>query len=256
MTNGNANYFPWEETKEDNIFPTMIGHFRIKSMEDGQSNNSGKRMFRATFECVAPLDYAGQQHFENYVVGSDDAPMAVLPGSFGTRNFKKLCKSAQIPPNNDVAVLMRSCEGAEVLLSVVEYEETQEGQYKGSKKNRIAGYFRLGEREIGVAPAQGVAGRSTGPAPAMPAAPAAPAYQPPPVQTQAPAPQYAPPAGPPAPVQPQAPMAPPAPPQAPATPQAGGMMLRCSICNNEVPATEFGMHVARHQSDPGWNGIG
>lgn len=252
MTNGNANYFPWEETKEDNVFPTMIGQFRIKSMEDGQSNNSGKRMFRATFECVAPADLAGMSHFENYVVGSDEQPMAIVAGAMGTRNFKKLCKAAQIPPNNDVAVLLKSCELADVLLSVVEYEETQEGQYKGSKRNRIAGYFRIGEREIGVALVQGrpgVGAPMNAPAPVMPAAPA----------MQAPVAPMAPPV---APAMPPQPIAMPAPPQvaapvvpvAPAPPAGGGMMLRCSICNNNVSAVNFGMHVTRHQSEPGWNG--
>lgn len=260
MTNGNENYFPWEETKEDNVLPTMIGHFRIKTLEDGQSQNTGKRMPRAIFECVAPLEYAGQAHFENYVVGSDEAPGAFVPGSMGTRNFKKMAKAAQIPPNNDVAVLMASAEGSELLLSIVEYKETQEGQWKGQPRNRIAGYFKLGEREIGIAPVQG-AGKpgvvAPPAAPVMPppavAPPVAPAIPPP----AAVAPVAVAPAVPTAPATPATPAAPvmPPPPQAPAAPAAAGQgTLLCSICQTQVLMAEFGAHVQRHQTEPGWDG--
>jgi hypothetical protein len=207
-------------------------------------------MFKAIFECVGPVELQGMSHFENYVVGSDEQPLAIVAGAMGTRSFKKLCKASQVPPNNDIVVLLASLENSDLLLSIVEYTETQEGQYKGTKRNRVTGYFRVGERQIGIAPAAGQPGQTSGPAMAGQAAMAPPPQNAPP--TQPAQPMQAPPAQPTAPPTQQQPA-----PMAPPDQQAQvGPMLRCTICNQDVSAMAFGMHVARHQSEPGWNGIG
>ena len=75
MTNGNANYFPWEEINEKDELPTGKYHVRIVMAEDGQSQSSGKRMPRVGFQIVAPLEMAHLSHFENYVTGTEEAPM-------------------------------------------------------------------------------------------------------------------------------------------------------------------------------------
>lgn len=268
MTNGNPNYFPWEETQEDNVLPTGTFQMRVVSMEDGQSNNTGKRMFRAVFEVVAPLEVATLRHFENYVVGSDEALMSIVPGAMGTRSFKKLCKAAQVPASNEIAPLLHALVGAEFLLTGSQYTE-ERGDYAGSLRFRINDYNKIGEREVKLAPKSPAAGGMT--APPRPQAPTAPPAGG--MGTPAPAPAQAPPAQPAPPVQPapQTPQTPPAaappaqpapapvqPAVAPATPpapEAGGQTIRCTICQNEVATAQFGAHVQRHSTDANWDGV-
>ena len=252
-----ANFFPWEETREDNVFPTSICHMRIESLEDGTAKSSGNRMFRARFSCIAPTDLAGMSHFENYVVGTAENPQGINAGSMGTRQFKKLLAKAQVPPSNDIAQLMASGIGAEVLIQFNCYTEDS-GEYKGTLRNRVVDYHRIGEREAAIAPTPGapgagkapVVGQAVAPPPQPPPAPAPTPTAPAPTPPASPAaPAAAPP--PPAPPAPQAetpspPAAAPAPPQTAAP--AAGTVLHCTICQQDVPVAEFGAHVQSHAS--------
>ena len=261
----NANYFPWEETKEDNVLPTGIYHM-VVGLEDGEAQNSGKRMFKGQFTVKAPVEYQGMSYFENYVTGTDENLKGIVAGSFGTRNMKKMLKAAQVPPNNDVAMLCASANGAEVLVGILEYKEPDKdrdgnvNQYAGMPRNKITEYHRLGEREPKIAPKAGSApGMPVGVmAPAAPVAPMAPApVQAPPAQAAptmpaTPAPPQAAPAVPQMPVTAVAPAAPQAP-AAPAAPTAsqGEMSFPCSICGQLVPASQLGAHVQQHVANGG-----
>ena len=150
------NYFPWDEIPDMNVLPGGTLHFNLDELTDDVSS-SGKRMFRARFSAIAPTECAGMAHFENYVTGSDEAPMAILPGSFGTRNFKAMMKAAQIPPNNDVGMLCANATNAQFLAKVSQIEE-KEGDYKGSLRNRINAYFRIGERQVELDKVKGAGG--------------------------------------------------------------------------------------------------
>lgn len=235
------NFFPWDDIPDDNVLPEGTLHMRIDSLEDGMSG-TGKRMFRAQFSVVAPIEFAGQKHFENFVTGSEENPTAILPGTVGSRMLKKCLSAAQVPANNDIVALCNAATGAELLMNMVIFEEP-DGQYKGQKRNRVSGWLRLGDREVGLAPKQGAPGQGVAPptasAPSPPTAPVQP--QAAPAAPQQPAAPAAPAAPAPAPAQPvEAP-----PTQVPPTPQ-NGPMLKCTICQADVPVAEFGAHMQQH----------
>ncbi len=165
------NYFAWDEIPDMNVLPGGTLHFNVDELTDDESS-SGKRMFRARFSVVLPVEFAGMVHFENYVTGSDEAPKALLPGSFGTRNMKAMMKAAQVPPNNDVALLCAGAANTQFLAKVSQVEE-KEGDYKGTLRNRINAYFRIGERQVEIDVVKG-----TGAAAAAPVAVASPVVAP------------------------------------------------------------------------------
>lgn len=264
MVQQNNNFFPWEDVQEDNVFPTGCFHVVIEDMEDGTAASSGKRMFRVRYGCKAPGEFVGMSHFENYVTGTEENPTGINAGTMGARGLKKMLKAAQVPPSNDIAALCLSAKGAELMLSLNHFVE-KDGPYAGTPRNRIADYHRLGEREAKVASggAPGQQRAATAPMSAPPIQNAPPIMQAAPVQAQQFAPiQSAPPV--------QQPVAPPvaqpapqawpqaqpvqqpvqaAPQMAPAAPPAGPVnepMLRCTICQQEVPVSQFGNHIQGH----------
>lgn len=245
--------FPWDETSEESVFPDACVHFRIAALDLGYSNTKGdpdkvaKLMVKARFDALAPAPVAGMSHFEYYVLGTDENPQQPMPGSMGSRQFKKLLTRAQVPKNNDMAALCQMATGAEFMASMVQYKE-EDGAYKGALRNRIADYHRVGEREAALAPAKGglpaAPGMSTAPPPPPPVTAPAPtpaSMTPPPVATSVPPPPTT--TGPPP---------PPAPPQelntgAPSPPPTtGGQLITCQHCQAQVPVAEFGDHVQAH----------
>jgi len=259
MSNGN-DFFPWGDINENEEWPTGIYHARIMHTEDTTGSNSGKRMARIGFQSIAPSTHAGLSHFENYVLGTDEQPMAINKDSMGAKNLKKMCKAAQISEGNSLAGILASAMNAELLVAM---------KYKPDSdfKNNITNYFRLGEREPMVAPQPGQAPGMPQAMPAAPPAPpvAAPMAPAPPVMPAQPMPAApavpAPPAAAPAPpVQPMAPPAPPVMPAAPVAPQAPPVPpaataapalppIQCTICGESVPAMELGVHIqTKHAS--------
>ena len=227
-----SDLFPWDEIPDSNTFPTGTYQMEISDLEDGQSK-SGKRMFKGKFSCVAPAEYQGMSHFEYFVTGSEEQPGNIVPGSMGSRALKQALAAAQVPKDANIAVVLQNAKSKQLLLVLNEYEE-EGGDYAGTKRNKIVGYYKIGDREVGVAPPVGGApGRvvASGPSVAPPAAPAAPAPAAAAPAQPAPAPQPTP-----------AP-APEAPQEAPPT---GGPTMFCSICESQVLVKDYGAHVQKH----------
>ena len=242
MNQPNNNFFPWDDIQEDNVFPAGCFQFEIATLEDGYSQASGNRMFKAQFNCKAPAEYAGMSHFENYVTGTEENPAGINAGTMGTRSLKKMLKAAQVPQGNDIEQLILSAKGAVLMISLNQYVE-KDGPYAGDKKNRVTGYDAVGTKEVKIAPVVG-AGKPNLPPQAPPAAPVAPVVGVGAAPTQ--------PAAPATPVQntvvaPPAP-GPAAPPVAPVAPPAASeeLLLDCTICGAKVPASQLGAHVASH----------
>jgi hypothetical protein len=277
--NQNANFFPWDETPDSNVFPAMTGLFEYSKLEDGFSS-TGKRMFRGVFTCLQPAELAGMSHFENFVTGSDENLEGIIPGSMGTRALKASLKAAQVPPNNDIGAIcdLVTATKPQLLLSL-SYSKEEKGEYAGREQNRVTAWNKVGEREVQVAPKPGAVPSQRAPmqAPAAPvgggqasasqAAPNFPQQAAPqaPQQAQgvpqAPMQQQAAPAAPATPQMPQMPQtpqqqaplapqqmqAPVAPQAAPAAPQGAPVPgIICTICGQNVPADQFSAHVQAH----------
>ena len=97
MQEFNPNFFPWDEIPDSNVLPTGVFHMEGVKLEDGKSS-TGKRMFGMQAKVLRPEKYAGMMFFDRYVTGTDEAPMAILPGTMGSQAMKALFKGAQIPP--------------------------------------------------------------------------------------------------------------------------------------------------------------
>ena len=261
MQDQNLDFVDWLNINEEEELPTGTYRAQVIHAEDGESSTTQKRMLRAGFNVIEPAEYAGIGHFENYVVGTDEQPKHYVTDTRGGRAFKKLCKNANVPDSNSVSAQLATLKGNEVMIAV---RHNPEADFK----NNITNYFRVGERPALVAqPLVGAVAPTvqppapqplsaitptTGPlavAPPIPAAALAPAQ--PPVAPQpgfeAVAPLAAPaPVALPAPAAAPAP-APVAPPVAPAQTEApAGPMMTCTICQQQVPAMEFGAHVQAH----------
>lgn len=274
---GTEDFFDWDQTPDSNVFPAGTYQMSVQALDDGLSKGTSdgipKRMFVLRATCELPAQFAGMTYFENFVTGSKEAPNGMVPGSMGTRNFKQLMKGCQIPKGNSVAQLLNTAVSSQAKFMVqLSYYEEKEGEYAGTPRNRLIGYFKLGERAPVVAPVAGVA-IVPGPVLAPPVMPGQGATTgvPPVVSPDtgvtglpsiAPQPVVAPPVQPVAapqpqvfqsdPAVPQTQVAPPAappvtvPPQPPATPAAGGM-IRCTICQQDVAMAGLAEHVEAHR---------
>jgi len=252
------NFFPWDEIPDSNVFPTMTGRFQCVKLEDGESQSSRKRMFRAQFNCMEPSQYAGMSHFENFVTGNDENPKGIVPGAMGTRSLKAALNAMQMSKNKNVGELCQivTASQPQLMLSIAHTIE-QKGDYAGQERNKITAYHKVGDRPVQVMTQGTSVGVETSMAPKMVAPPP---MVPTAAVQQAPAPPQV--------VQQMMPQPPTAqaspalvvPPvvnaaPAPTAPPAGqGYVLDCVICGNKVPVAEFSAHVARHQTEPGWNG--
>jgi len=250
MSNGaNQDFFPWDENAANDDWAAGVYRVRVIHAEDGASQSSGKRMLRVGYQCLEPTEYAMMSHFENYTVGTDEAPNDVVKGTMGFRNLMKLCKAAQVPQANSVQALLASLRDAECLISM---------SYKPDAdfKNNINNYFRLGERPVGVSgkgPQPGASKAAPGQPPmAPPTAPPpgqvpfmqpAPAMPPPPTQQPLPTPS-----APPTALQASTPPAQPAPPASGIGPAAAGTepVVNCTICGTQVPYSQFSQHIQAH----------
>jgi hypothetical protein len=264
------DFMPWGDTNEDEELPTGTFRARVIHAEDGQSQQSGRRMLRVGFSILEPAEYLNFSHFENYVIGSPEQPERFVPTERGARSFKKLCVKSAIPESSSIATLLNGLKNAEVMIAVRYNPESD-------FKNNVTNYFKLGERPAQVAPGtargsgapQGIPGAPQMTPPPQMAAPQ-PAYQQPQPMQQAPQPQMQAPQAP-QPVQPpqmQPPQMPagPAPVSAPqigkmgqavqqgppaspaAPPQQGVPTMHCTLCQKDIPANEFGNHVGQHAS--------
>jgi len=276
-----SDFFDWDGTQESELMPSMLGLFRIDKVEDGIAKTSGKVMPQVRFVCEEPTAYAGMSIFENFVMGTDEQPGERVSGAMGTKAFKRLCKSAQVPPATSFQQLCAGLVGAKCLINLVYYEE-KDGEYKGTPRNRVSGmgadsgYYKLGEREIKVVqPIGGVAGAAVAPPGVVATAPALSAVVPaalpvgaPPVAAVPPSPQAVmpPPVGaavspPLTPVDalaagrdprialPPAVLPPGAETKVPADDVPGSM--RCTFCQKSIWAVELGHHMQHTQLNNG-----
>ena len=161
-----SQHFPWDEIPNSNVFPAGTFQFQYVKLEDGQAQSSGKRMFRAQFTCVAPAQLAGMSHFENFVTGNDENLGEIVPGSMGTRSLKQSLVGAQVPPQNDPGQICQlvNATAPQLMISLSKYTE-KGGEYDGQERNRVTGYYKIGEKDVQMAPEMGGGG-----APGMPMA--------------------------------------------------------------------------------------
>lgn len=184
--NQGQDFFPHADIPDSNVFPGGTFEFEFSSLEDGYSNNSGKRMLKAQFTCVQPPNLAGMSHWENFVCGTDTNLKDINPAAMGTRNLKQAMNAAQIPANNSVAQICALVNQSKPHLMVtLSYYQEKDGEYAGQDRNRVVGYDKLGARPVQILTAVGGTGGSGAPvvsgapAPQMPPMGAAPAAMPP-----------------------------------------------------------------------------
>ncbi|MCG7853675.1 MAG: hypothetical protein MIO92_14245, partial [Methanosarcinaceae archaeon] len=133
----NNNFFDWDGIPDDNVL--FAGNYKMRvNMVDDVVTSTGKRMFKVRFTVEEPDMFANMSHFENYVVGSEEMPMAVVNGSMGAQQLKRLVKAAQVPRANDIEVLLQQLVGSVCIISISRFVEPA-GEYKGQARNRITG---------------------------------------------------------------------------------------------------------------------
>ena len=148
MSNSN-NLFPWQMIPDSNVFDTGIYEFEVKECDHTNRTKEDKMMPKARFECVAPEKFKGLAYFENYVVGTDELPNEVVHSTMGARQLKQMFVAAQVPRSENLEELAVGSVGNRLLIHLNKYTEAS-GEYKGQERNRVIGYYKLGEREVGV----------------------------------------------------------------------------------------------------------
>lgn len=231
-------FVPFDEIPDSGVL--LDGTYHVAGEElTADFSSTGKKMYSARMVVAAPDDYQGMYMFENFVIGTDDDPQATQLStwkkSIGARRLKGMLKAAGIPSSNDEAAICAGFKGVQFMIVVSQYTE-KGGDYDGTIRNRIGGFYRVGER------APEVTGKPTGargatpmptPAAVTPTAPAPPT----------PTPVSAPTAAPAAPAAPPAPTAP-SPQPAAEAPAPAAAMLPCGVCGKQIPVTGFQDHVA------------
>jgi hypothetical protein len=238
-----AGFIPFDEIPDSGVLLDGVYHVAGEELIADQSS-TGKKMYSGRMVVMLPEDYKGMYVFENFVIGADDDPMATQLStwkkSIGARRFKGMMKAAGIPSGNDEAAMCAGFQGVQFMIVVSQYTE-KGGDYDGTIRNRIGGFYRVGERVAEVTGKQaGAGGAVVSPTPVMPtAAPVTPS----PAPASAPQPVAA------APPVTGAPTAP-----AAATPEAAAPTaseLPCGICNKKVPVAEFQAHIATCMANTG-----
>lgn len=226
------DFFPWDEKAAQDEWLQGIYHVKVVFTDGENVSSSGLWMPKVGFQCLQPAEWAHLSHFENYVISTAEQPTEAVKGTRGLSNLMKLAIAAQVPQTNKLSDLMISLKGAELLVAM-SYKPGQDFP------NNITSYYRLGERPVGLAN-PGAAARPVATAPTAAAPP--PSTPPPaPAATTAPPPPAAPVA------ETTAPAAEtPAEPKQTTAPAADGAMMRCTICQQDVPAAQFGAHIQGH----------
>lgn len=162
---------PWDDIPDATVLPGGTYQFAIESVEETISS-TGKLMYNGTFNVVEPKAFAGLNHWESYVIGSDTDPNAEDPdtwkASIGARNLKRMLNKAQVPLSDDMEAVCVEAAGHQFVSLVT--QETDDGsrdpRYKGRVRSRIQGYYGLGDQAPTVeqpAPARVTAGAPTVP---------------------------------------------------------------------------------------------
>jgi hypothetical protein len=256
------NTVPW--TGGGEILPAGLFKAILVELSDGFSKGSddgtkaAKRMLTGQFSVLEPASYAQANINDYYVVAQDALPSRYDASTIGARRLRALLDKGNIPFGNSINEVVMRARNVPVILDIScedeEYTDNQ-GQQKTRQRNRIRGYFAVGERQPAIREgvATPVAATAAKPAPVTtPARPAMPAMS---QQQQQQAPgmpkmpqqmQYAPP---PIHPYPQAPVVQPqtAPvPHFTATAPAAGPTIPCVICNQQVPINDWQVHTQAH----------
>ena len=176
MTENVGNdFFPWEDIADGNVFESGIYLMEIGKFDDGYAG-TGKRMPKAMFKCLEPAQFKNMAYFENYVVGTEEDPTSIVPGTMGARSMKQVFVAAQVPKGNSMTEIMMNSIGNQLLLQLNKYKEVG-GEYDGQDKNKVVGMFKIGERPVGLSldKKKGAGSGAGGPKPAGSSAPPLPA---------------------------------------------------------------------------------
>ena len=193
---------PWQDIPDSAVVPDGVYHLAVEEIEESQSSEQtgGKLMYELEVRVIEPKAFVNLPLYNNFVIGSDDDPNADDPetwkASVGAKNLKRFFSAVQVEFVDDLAPMCVTAKDQEFLGLVTKSQETQ-GQYKGRERNNFNGWFKLGERAVGLLPTdQQPAGRRRG-RPAAPlveasvAVPAAPAAPRQPARVASPAPSAA-----------------------------------------------------------------
>ena len=160
---------PRDEIQENTVVPDGVYLVRIEELEKSATKGSegaklpaGVKMFNLTARIKEPKEFAGLALRDNFCVGTEDDPDALdpetwkSPKAIGCMRFEKLLKAAKIQSDDDdedaQPNIMSEIEGQECLAQAV-YEKddgSRDPRYKGRERNRISGWYPIGDRDIGV----------------------------------------------------------------------------------------------------------
>lgn len=268
------DFLDWDKIPSSNALPSGDFQMSLVKIEDGESKGGQdgivKRMFPAQFVVEEPVELAGMGYFENYLVGSAEAPFDIVPGSMGARSFKQLCTACQIPQGNSVQQLLVQLNNMKpkCMVKVLHYLESKNPEYMGQERNKTIKYMKLGEVAPGLAPtapSAPTAPMATAPGAAVnPTQPLASPVQQPLPTAVSPQPVVGAPGvvAPPAALTPGVPATPTAvvptgvaPPVAPAVPGAAmppgatpEATHRCAVCQADVPMSGLQAHIDVHRA--------
>jgi hypothetical protein len=271
---------PWDEIPDTNVVPGGLYPLKGVSLEEVRTRELGKLMYKVCVQIMDDprvQDFSGMLIFEQFTIGSDTDPDALelntWKKSFGARLMKQMISASQIAERADMDKICANFKDHQFIGNVSYSLDTSE-EYKGTPRNRMTSYYKMGEREVGIDPksyaeykggsAAGVVapnvmappppaapGVPVGGAPAVPVQPTAPVAPVVPVQATIPGPAL--------PTQPSTTAAPAQPvnPVPPGTPPAAeviaGATINCPTCAQQgkpaaIPLADFNAHVQLHQT--------
>lgn len=256
------DFIDWEGIPDSTVLPTGHFLFQVEEVKESMSKNPKdgipKRMLNCRYSVVEPVDFSGMGHFEVMVVGSAEAPTAMVIGSMGTIAFKAMCKACQIPAASSVKKLVLDLVNSKAkFIGRTVYSEQVGGDYAGTPRCNIKKFLKIGEHDLGVdKPLGGVGlGAALGGV-NMPAAPSITPPTPQPALANAAAAADAMGA---VPTVPKVMATPPVTPETvspPGVPQvdkpttavgAGvGVEVECTVCKKMIPVLELAAHLAEH----------
>jgi hypothetical protein len=155
---------PFGAIPDSAVFPDgCILRLRVAKLDEvltkEKENKAQKLMYKLSAQVVEPAAYKGLFYNENFCIGTEEDPEAELletwQASIGGRAFKRFAKAVGIPfgEEEDSASFCNAVKGQEFLVTTV--QETDDGKkdpkYKGQVRNKTTGWWKLGEKEAGLA---------------------------------------------------------------------------------------------------------
>jgi hypothetical protein len=225
------------DVQDSTIVPAGTYQVSVDSLE-ATTSSTGKLMYKGGFRIVEPKLFENVIVWEQFTVGTDDDPGAedpqtwLSPKAVAVRQLKQLFGAAKLDMRLEVDQLVAQVVGSHVT-SVVKVEtqaklnrDGTENRYAGNEKNRVTRFAPLDQGGVGAAPPK-TAANSVPRAVQPPQRPGAGVVaRPSAVQPPARPPGIA--GG------------------APATAKRAEMKIPCSICDEQVPRSQWAEHEAGH----------